>query len=346
MSTVSNAVAQRVNSGTQLIEQYRNVFAEVLPSHVKPETWLRVAQGALRRNNDLANAAASNPQSLVSALLEAARLGLEPGTEQFYLVPMKGEVNGWTGYQGEIELIYRAGAVSSVIAEVVHQKDGFQYQPGMDRPVHEIDWDLEDRGDLRLVYAYAQMKDGSTSRVVVMNKAVIMRHKAMSMGSERADSPWKKWPESMWLKTAVHELQKWVPTSAEYLRDQARAAGEMIRHASRPVSPAGPRPPQPASAPERADEPVRVPATTDNNVVDGAVVATGEPTDRLITEAQMRAVHAGFRKLELTDDVGKHAYATEKLNRPVESFKSLTTREASALIDILMAEAGAVPVAS
>lgn len=29
----------------------------------------------------------------------------------------------------------------------------------------------------------------------------------------------------MWLKTAAHQLQKWVPTSAEYLTTQARAAG-------------------------------------------------------------------------------------------------------------------------
>ncbi len=33
----------------------------------------------------------------------------------------------------------------------------------------------------------------------------------------------------MWMKTAVHELQKWVPTSAEYRREQLRAAAEASR---------------------------------------------------------------------------------------------------------------------
>jgi recombination protein RecT len=105
----------------------------------------------------------------MGALMDAARLGLEPGTEQYYLTPrkVKGrlEIQGIRGYQGEIELIYRAGAVSSVIVEVVYSNDKFRVRPGRDeRPIHEIDWDADDRGELRLVYAYAVMKDGATSR--------------------------------------------------------------------------------------------------------------------------------------------------------------------------------------
>ena len=116
----------------------------------------------------------------MAALLDAARLGLEPGTEQFYLTPrkVKGqlEVLGIVGWQGYVELMYRAGAVSSVVAEVVYAGDRFRFQPGKDDvPDHEIDWDAEDRGKLRLAYAYARMKDGSTSKAVVLNKAAIER---------------------------------------------------------------------------------------------------------------------------------------------------------------------------
>lgn len=344
-ATVSNAVAQRTNAATQVVEQYRNIFAETLPSHVKPETFVRVAQGALRKNADLAAAAASNPQSLVAALLDAARLGLEPGTEQFYLVPMGGEVNGWTGYQGEIELIFRAGAVSSVIAEVVYTNDRFHYQPGMDRPDHEVDWDADDRGQLRLVYAYASMKDGSTSRVVVMNKATVMKHKAMSRGSDRADSPWQKWSDSMWLKTAVHELTKWVPTSAEYLRDQARAAGEMVRHATRPTSaPPSPSPPVHAPREEARPEPIRA------DVFQGEVIhepagtaedpfpAERSATARIATPRQVKAIHASMGGCGVTEEVGKHAWATELLGFEVKSFSDLTSRQASTLIDAVNRE--------
>ncbi len=325
MSTVSNAVANRSAAGNQVIEQYRKVFAEVLPTHIKPETWVRVAQGALRRDDKLAAAAAQSPESLIASLLDAARRGLEPGTEQYYLVPYKGQVQGIVGFQGEVELMYRAGAISSVIVEVVYEKDTFQYSPGRDdRPLHEIDWDAEDRGPLRLVYAYAAMKDGATSRVVVMNRAEVMRHKAMAQGTDRPDSPWKKWESAMWLKTAAHELTKWVPTSAEYLRDQARALGETIRTATKPTSapPAAPRPPQPVA--EQRPEPVRA------EVIDGEATTVNGPSDD-----QFRRMFAGFNDAGLKDRDQQLAYISEVIKRNIESRKEMTAAEVSQVIDSL-----------
>jgi len=89
--------------------------------------------------------------------------------------------------------------------------------------VHVIDWDAEDRGQLRLVYAYAVMRDAATSKVVVLNKADIERVKLSSVGSSGKYSPWVTNPGAMWLKSAVRQLAKWVPTSAEYRREQLRA---------------------------------------------------------------------------------------------------------------------------
>lgn len=237
MSTVTNAVAQQDNGPGALVTRYADDFAQVLPSHVKPDTFVRLAQGILRRDQSLARAAAGNPGSFMAALLECARLGHEPGTSQYALVAFGNEVTGIEQYTGKVERMYRAGAVASVKAEVVRSNDHFAYDPAtMDRPDHRVDWFGGDRGDLIGVYAYAEMKDGSTSRVVVMNRAQVMEHKAMARGASSANSPWNKWEESMWLKTAAHELEKWVPTSSEYLRDQARALGETIRHANRPTS--------------------------------------------------------------------------------------------------------------
>lgn len=231
-NTVSNALAKRDTGPGAMVEQYRDDLALVMPSHVKPDTFVRLAVSVLRRDPKLTEAAQNNPAALMGALLEAARLGLEPGTEQYYLTPRKAkgrlEIQGIRGYQGEIELIYRAGAVSSVIVEVVRRADTFRYSPGRDeRPFHEIDWDADDRGELRLVYAYAVMKDGATSKVVVLNRQQVMKAKAMSQGSDTPYSPWQKHEEAMWLKTAAHRLTKWVPTSAEYIREQLRAHAEV-----------------------------------------------------------------------------------------------------------------------
>lgn len=117
---------------------------------------------------------------------------------------MKGqlEILGITGYQGIIELIYRAGAVSSVVAECVYANDVFKFKPGIDeRPDHEIDWDADDRGALRLVYAYAVMKDGATSKVVVLNKSAIAKIKSSAMGASSEYSPWQTNTDAMWLKS-------------------------------------------------------------------------------------------------------------------------------------------------
>lgn len=242
--TVSNAIATRDNSPGALVQHYSKDFADVLPSHVKPETWVRLAVGALRRDPKVAEAAANNTGAFMGALLTAARLGLEPGTEQFYLVPQsprKGapkEIMGITGYQGLVELMYRAGAVASVIVEAVREHDKFSYVPGRDeRPIHEIDWDADDRGKLKLVYAYAIMKGGATSKVVVLNRSRINEIKSKSASARSDYSPWSTSEEAMWLKSAARQLAKWVPTSAEYIREQLRAVRDV--QAERPqVAPA------------------------------------------------------------------------------------------------------------
>lgn len=248
--TVTQAVERRDETPGGLIKQYSTSFAAVLPSHVKPETWIRLAQGALKKGKrvdgrfELETAAVNNPGVFLAALLDAARLGLDPGTEQYYLTPrkVKGklEILGVVGYQGHIELMYRAGAISSVVAEVVYTGDRFDYQPGRDDvPRHEIDWDAADRGTLRLVYAYARMKDGAVSKVVVLNRADIDRIRRSSQGSDSEFSPWTNHEAAMWLKSAVRQLQKWVPTSAEYRREQMRAAAEYTKATGDAGLPAG-----------------------------------------------------------------------------------------------------------
>jgi recombination protein RecT len=241
------AIAKRETGPGAMIKQYSSDFTTVLPSHLNGATWVRLAQGALKKGKktpngrtELETAAANNPGAFLAALLDAARLGLEPGTEQYYLVPQKikgqPEIRGIVGWQGYVELMYRAGAISSVVAECVYTADKFAYQPGIDeRPRHEIDWDAPNRGDLRLVYSYAVMGDGATSKVVVLNRAAIDRIKASSQGADSPYSPWVTHEPAMWLKSAVRQLAKWVPTSAEY-RKAVNGAADNIEQVGEHVA--------------------------------------------------------------------------------------------------------------
>jgi recombination protein RecT len=259
-NTVSNAVAVRDTGPGAMVEQYSQEYAALVPSHVNADQWIRLAVGAIRGNPDLETAAKNDVGVFLRELKTAARLGLEPGTEQFYLTPRKSKahrgqkiIKGIVGYQGIVELIYRAGAVSSVVVETVRANDTFRYVIGRDeRPVHDVDWFGGGRGDLVGVYAYAVMKDGATSKVVILNRDQVMDAKAKSDGRNSDYSPWNTNEEAMWLKTAARRLAKWVPTSAEYMREQLRAQAEVA--AELPAGDGPVMPPSSAGLPDDEDD--------------------------------------------------------------------------------------------
>lgn len=248
--SVGNAVAEREKSPATLIANYRDDFAAVLPSHLPPASFVRLAQGVLRRDENLMRTAAANPQSLMAAMLDCARLGHEPGTPAYYFVPIKGAIEGWEGYRGVIERIYRAGAVQSVRAAAVRENDVYEYEEGMPSVVHRYERfaPAEQRGPLVGVYAYALMAAGGISRVVELDREEVYKHRDMNPSNKRADSPWSKWEVSMWLKCGTHELEKWVPSSTEYRREIARSGAvarpKRARVASQPDMPTGVDQPQ------------------------------------------------------------------------------------------------------
>jgi recombination protein RecT len=243
MSQISNAIATRDNGPEAIVRQHKDDLTLVLPSHVKGETWMRLAYGALRSNAQLLQTASRNPGSLMNALQECARLGHEPGTESFYLIPFGNEVQGIEGYRGIVERIYRAGAVKAVKAEVVHANDHFDYSPDMDRPIHKPDY-FGDRGPIVGAYAYGVFQDGSTSKVVVIDRAYIDKVKKESKGSNGPSSPWSKWEDQMVLKTVARRLEPWVPSSTEWRKEQLRAAHEAAAEHAGPTVIAAPAPQQ------------------------------------------------------------------------------------------------------
>ena len=85
------------------------------------------------------------------------------------------------------------------------------------------------------VYAVARFMTGDWSRPVLLSRNDVFA--ARAAGGWKPDdkySPWNRLdagpdhPEfqgrSMWLKTAARRLEPWVPTSAEYRREQLRAS--------------------------------------------------------------------------------------------------------------------------
>ena len=229
-------------TASQLVDSMSGSFARLLPSHLREDSgsqWIASVKAILATRPEIRSAAENDLNAFMAALIQASRKGLEPGTDEFYLVPFspkKGQpriIQGIEGYKGIVERIYRAGAVSSVIVEVVKSRDVFRYRPGVDtRPQHEVDW-FGDRGDLIGAYAYAVMSDGGTSKVVVVGPTEIGRARAKSASAGSDRSPWNTDPEAMWAKTAARRLEKWVPTSSEYRRQKLRDAQAVIAEQDR-----------------------------------------------------------------------------------------------------------------
>jgi recombination protein RecT len=202
----------------------RSQFATLLPSDVDVDTFAGAAAAAMYKNKQLAATAMRNPESLLIALRDCARLGHTPGTDEYALTVRGGGVMGIEQYQGVIHRMYQAGAVKAVHAEVVTKQEKLVRNDPFP-PKHEVpndDWMIRDIRveNLKGAYAYAVLEGGVISRVVVMGAAQIMTHREKAATKAIWDSDFGI---SMWLKTVTHELEKWVPTSASYRLERLRA---------------------------------------------------------------------------------------------------------------------------
>jgi recombination protein RecT len=369
---ISNAVAARdereASSLRAFVMRYRDEFTKVLPTHLQSaaeqETWLRLAVGSLKTGRmtggefDLEIAARNNPAAFMQALRKAASLGLQPGTEQFYLTPrrIKGrlEILGITGYQGIIELMYRAGYVASVVCEVVHEaeRDTFRYMPGRDeRPVHEVNWFAEDRGPAIGAYAYAIMHGGVTSRVIVLSETEIQEiRKRYSQGSDSEYSPWQTSPDAMRLKTVVRRLKAWVPTSVE-----------VRGHNGLPVLPPAPvanlAAPAPAASLPVGQAPIPEHAQADptdaDEIVDGELVedkpeAAPKPDDEPEPEprsaAQQRTITTLMQQKQVGGGPPAREFVEKTLGIVVEDPGKLSSAQADRVIEALRKLADPAPV--
>jgi recombination protein RecT len=207
--TVGQAV-ERTSGAVSMIESAN--FAAVLPEHIGAQKFTRWSVSLLRQPDMLEVAKTeAGKLSIVSALLDCASLGLEPG-RTYHLVKFGQQVTGIIDYKGEIELINRADRRAYVVAMLVREKDHFAMLGANTPPHHDADW-FGDRGEVTGGYAYVGSSGDRCSMVVLMSEADFLKHR----NKARTKNVWDEWPEPMRLKTLVHQLRKFVPWSAEWL---------------------------------------------------------------------------------------------------------------------------------
>lgn len=198
-----------------LLEQMKGEIARCLPSHLTPDRMARIAMTELRKTPKLQEC---DPMSFIAAIMQASQLGLEPGIMgSCYLIPFfnsklgKYECTFMPGYRGFLDLARRSGQIKSLVARAVYDNDVFEYEYGLQESVTHKPA-MDERGELRAVYAVALLKDGG-HQFEVMSKREIEAVRQKSQGKNAG--PWTDYYDEMARKTVVRKLFKWLPCSVE-----------------------------------------------------------------------------------------------------------------------------------
>jgi recombination protein RecT len=235
-------VAEVKKTPQALVGEYlaKNMKAiqSVLPQHMNSDRMARISLNVIRDNPLLLQC---NLPSLMGAVLESAKLGLEPGLlGQSYILPYKNykaskesvakggpeiyEAQFIIGYRGLIDLVRRSGQVSTISAQAVHENDVFNFEYGLeDKLEHKPA--LKNKGEVIAYYALAKMKDGGYS-FVVMSKEDIEHHRD-TYSKAKNYGPWVSEFDAMAKKTVLRQLIKYLPISVEFLSNDEKNGVEV-----------------------------------------------------------------------------------------------------------------------
>jgi len=234
VSNTSVTIKDTTDPARAMLEALAPEIRNALPKHLTPERVGRICLTEIRKCPKLLKC---DRQSLAAAIIQSAQLGLELGSGLglAWLIPYGEEAQFQIGYQGLIELARRTGKLLSIYAEVVYADDEFEFVRGLNPDLHHTP--LKGRTDepkpdtIVGAYAVAELPHGSG---VVKQWVWLPKYKIdkVRRASKAPNGPgWTLWYDEMAKKTALKNLCKTLPKSAELARaievDDAAADGSL-----------------------------------------------------------------------------------------------------------------------
>lgn len=216
-----NEVVKQPTDIAGLLDVNRNALLQALPKAIKIDRFLRVAMNAIARNPDLQKCSAS---SLYGAIMQSAQFGLEIGLmNQAHLVPYWNsdkrcfEAQFQIGYLGLRDMAEWYGDVEDGDAQVVYEKDEFDYELGDSPSIRHKPSKDQSRGDVVYYYAWAKPKNGKI-KVAVMSRQDVEVHRDKYV-RKRKDGTfaeiWSKNFDAMAIKTVMRKCYKFVARSPQ-----------------------------------------------------------------------------------------------------------------------------------
>lgn len=199
-------------------QKAKSELSLVLPKNMSVDKFTRLVLSEVVKNPKLNKC---DPREFMLSVSTVAQLGLEVGASlgHAYILPYENkkknkiEPQVIIGYRGMIDLARRSGQIVSIEARAVFEKDKFEVEFGLkSKLVHVPNLELEDRGNIKFVYAVANLVGGGV-QFEVLGLPQIQKAKP-KYGSNIWDSNF----EEMAKKTAVRRLFKMLPISTEMSR--------------------------------------------------------------------------------------------------------------------------------
>ena len=224
MAPKQQAVAKRHGSAIDYLnnEKFQQQLAAALPKFLDTDHFVRSAITEFRLNPALAECSVP---SVLGYFMQAAACGLEPASMlgQCYPVPFNNKKTGQKeaqficGYRGMLSIARRSGEIASVVAEVVHEKDEFSIEYGMEPKLVHKPFIDGDPGEMRGAYVVVRFKgEGIDPVIKYMPKSEIDKRRARSKAGSYG--PWVTDYEEMAKKTVFRSVFKWLPISIEQIQ--------------------------------------------------------------------------------------------------------------------------------
>jgi len=210
---MSTAVAVKQDSTLKgYLTARRDTIAEACVHGVSPDRLIKTACLLVTSKNG-EKLSECKPESILRAITDCARFGIDPAFGRAYIIPYGREAELQLGYLGLIELAKRSGEIKSIVAGLVQEGDDFEVEAGTNprfshRPKFE-----GDGNSFKHVYALAMFADGHFEYTVLSREDVEHIRKSFS---KAPNSPaWAKSYGEMAKKCAIRRLSKTLPLTIE-----------------------------------------------------------------------------------------------------------------------------------
>jgi recombination protein RecT len=206
-----NTIQQTLKgSGGAEAKQIRAMFR----NKSEADRFLAVAFALLANNSQLLERA--TPMSIVQSLRDAARLGLEPLTEEAAIIEYQGVAQLMPQWRGYLKRIRNSGQVSDIDVQLVYENDHFEYSFTQQGGQFSHIPVKHERGGYWGGYAYAVMPSGFVELEVMTEADINYIRDTFGRKESRSGKPmpWQtSWGE-MARKTLLRRLAKRLPASA------------------------------------------------------------------------------------------------------------------------------------